>query len=253
MRRVAAIAMGVVLGAMAAGCGAGRGYPAPAPARAAGTELAAPRARERMQVDGRDHEAVWKRAPAVALAHATRGAAVLHPTTVRAAWDARALHLFFTCADPDIWGTLSRHDDKLWEEEVVEAFIDSGNDGKDYIEIEVSPRNVTFDASIESFPPTRENIPIYARFEAVGMKTAVVVRGTLDDRDDVDQGWDCEIAIPWSAFAETRGRPPRPGSAWSGNFFRCDLSNGRGEYQAWNTVRGSFHQPERFGRVVFGR
>lgn len=192
----------------------------------------------------------WAAAQPVVLVHATRGTPARHPTTVRAAWDDRALYLFFTCVDPDIWRTLTEHDDKLWEEEVVEAFIDPDNDGRNYLEIEVSPGNVTFDARIESFPTPR-NIPVFARFEAEGLETAVQVRGTLDDRDDHDEGWDCEIAIPWRAFPETGGRPPKAGSAWSANFFRCDHSRGRGEYQAWSTVEGSFHAPERFGLLVF--
>ncbi|MBE7561134.1 carbohydrate-binding family 9-like protein [bacterium] len=194
-------------------------------------------------------ESVWKQCTPILLnALERRGQS---NTDVRIAWGREAMYLFFTCADPDVWGTLSEHDGKLWEEEVVEAFIDADNDGLDYVEIEVSPRNVTFDAWITRFPPTREEIPIFARYEAVGMRTAVVVHGTLEDRSDRDEGWDCEIAIPWSAFEETGGRPPKAGSAWSGNFFRCDLSHGQGEYQAWIPVRGSFHQPDRFGNIVF--
>ena len=69
---------------------------------------------------------------------------------MRLAWDERALHVRFDCADRDAWGTYRERDDPLYEEEVVEVFLAPGEaDPRRYVELEVSPAGVLFIRSYE--------------------------------------------------------------------------------------------------------
>lgn len=43
---------------------------------------------------------------------------------------------------------MTRRDEHLWEEEVVEAFLDLDRAGRDYAEIEISPGNVVCDVRV---------------------------------------------------------------------------------------------------------
>ena len=105
-------------------------------------------------------------------------------------------------------------------------------------------------------------------WEISGLKTAVHVRGTINDPSDRDQGWTLEIAFPWSAF--NRGpRPalmPKPGETWRMNFSRVewlvDVREGRYEKVpgkkednwVWSP-QGliDMHVPEMWGFVTFLR
>jgi hypothetical protein len=56
-----------------------------------------------------------------------------------------------------------------------------------------------------------------------GLKSAVHVRGSLNNPDDLDEAWSVEIAFPWSELRKYhRGKqsPPQPGDSWKINFSR---------------------------------
>ena len=61
-------------------------------------------------------------------------------TGLRLLWDDQHLYAAFRVADDDIRATHTRRDAPLWEEEVVELFLDPWGARRIYVEIEVSPR-----------------------------------------------------------------------------------------------------------------
>src|SRR5207247_307497 len=73
-----------------------------------------------------------------------------YETAFRALWDQTGLYVRFDARDPDPWSTMTRRDEHLWEEEVVEIFLDLDRSGKDYAEVEVSPANVICDVRMVS-------------------------------------------------------------------------------------------------------
>src|SRR5207237_6586273 len=145
-------------------------------------------------------------------------------TTARVVYDDKNLWVAFEVEDKDVWSTLDKRDDKLWTQEAVELFIDADGDGKTYVELQTNPRGAIFDSYL---PAYRQNQNDWDS----GMKVAVKVDGTLDNRNDVDKGWTVEMAIPIDAV---KGRekamknvPPKPGTEWRVNFFRMDTPQGR--------------------------
>ena len=117
-------------------------------------------------------------------------------------------------------------DDKLWEEEVVEVFIDPDGDGRDYLELEVNPLNTVVDLSVQQLTPTWE---ADMDWDIAGLQTAVRTHGTVNDSLSQDQGWTVEIAIPWDAMAPTigGGGRPNPGDTWRLNLYRIERKAGR--------------------------
>src|SRR3981081_4791329 len=49
-------------------------------------------------------------------------------TEVRIGWEEKALLILFLCQDPKPWATMTERDQPLWEEEVVEIFLDPFGD-----------------------------------------------------------------------------------------------------------------------------
>ncbi len=174
-------------------------------------------------LDGVLDDAAW-RGPALTLVESLHGEpAGGAPTRVWLAWDARALYVAADVPDSDVWGTLSARDDKLWEQEVFEVFLAADGSGRDYLELQVSPRGTRFDARFSRH--RQGDIAWDGVWEA-----AVQVDGTLDVRTDRDRGWRVELAVPWDVLCgETRIEcPVVPGRVLRGNVFRIERPRGAG-------------------------
>ena len=166
------------------------------------------------------------------------GAAPEQGTTVRAAWDADELRIQVHAQDRDAWATITQRDGPLWEEEVVEVFLDPVGDGECYFEFEVNPLGTVLDLVL------RRNRSGYAKnfaWNCEGLRTAVTKS---------EGAWTVEFAIP---FRSLTAEPPQPGAHWRVNFCRIDRPPARErELTAGSpTGRRSFHAPERFGVLEF--
>ena len=108
----------------------------------------------------------------------------------------------------------------------MEVFIDPDGDGRNYLELEVSPTNTVVDLLIHSVEPEFSSS---VDWDIEGLKTAVQTYGTVNDNSDTDLGWSVEIAIPWSAMAEdiNGGQRPTPGTDWRLNLYRIERKAGR--------------------------
>ena len=203
-----------------------------------------------IRVDGKLEEFTWAALPRVGRFQTIRGvkATPRHATEAAVAWDEQNLYVAFACRDPDPWGRMTKRDDRLWEEEVVEVFLDPDGDGKNYPELEVSPNNVVVDLLI---PAPRSGATDAAKWNIVGLQTAVGRQPA---------GWTVEIAIPWKSLAGSgTSTAPKPGDRWRVGLYRIKRPGGPGkerandEYLAWSPTRADrgFHDPERFGVVEF--
>ncbi|MFN0063392.1 MAG: carbohydrate-binding family 9-like protein [Myxococcaceae bacterium] len=197
------------------------------------------------RIDGVLDEPVWKSAARVPLVNSLTGQPARAPTFARLLHDGSTLYVAFECQDADVWGTFRKPDSPIYNEEVVELFLDPDGDERDYYEVEVSPHNVVFDAS---FAARRKgmNLPFSAQ-----LKSAVQVRGTLDDAKP-DEGWTVEFAMP---LAGLKGAPvPIPaGHVARFNLYRIEHHQRRHmEGLAFSPPRiGDFHHLARFGKLIF--
>lgn len=200
-------------------------------------------------VDGELSDPPWQGTPAVKLVTLVTGAEPRQATTARLLWDDDYLYVAFHCEDTDIWGLTSQRDQAIYEQEVVEIFVDADCDGHGYVEIEVNPLNAVLDL----FMLLRGN---RARglwdWDSEGLRTAVIVDGDPTRRGTSDRSWSVEMAIPMADFFTAPHLPPSPGDLWHFNLYRIDRAEEGDEYQAWSPVgRVNNHTPERFGRLVF--
>ncbi|MHB1846475.1 MAG: carbohydrate-binding family 9-like protein [Deltaproteobacteria bacterium] len=201
-----------------------------------------------IRIDGKLDEPDWKRAATVTLVRSLDGGPTKAKTQAKLLWDDANLYVAFVCEDKDIWSSYTKHDEPLYNQEAVELFVDADGDGKTYNELELSPANVTFDAY---FPARRQGMDM--TWES-GMKTAVVVDGTLNDPSDVDRGWTAELSVPIAKLAAVPHVPPLPGDRWRINLYRLDWSDNRktNEGSAFSPLfQPDFHNLPRFGWLEF--
>lgn len=217
--------------------------------------LVVPRIAHRFPIDGDLNKPPWSSLAPVSLA-ASHGRdpenakRTVQPTALRACHDGERLYLAFDCADRDVWGSYGGRNERIYDEEVVEAFLAPHGDPRRYFELESSPRGAYFEAIIDNPDGQRRSMRTDLDWVCVGWQRAIRVRGTLDVRDDVDDGWSVEWAIPFAALGAA---PPRPGARWRANFYRIDQWNG-GEYSAWSPTLADppeYHAPDRLGVLEF--
>jgi hypothetical protein len=224
-------------------------------ARQTGLEysIEAVRSQTAIRIDGFLDEAAWQMANPVLLKNNRSGQAIQDnqvSTSVMTCYDDSTLYIAFVCNDPDIWANYKRHDEHLWKEEAVEVFIDADEVPDTYVEIEVSPANVLFDSYIVD--PQNIDIPATAAFDLPGIRTAVNIAGTLNVRNDIDNSWHAEIAVPFRDLATERTKNISAGSTIKINFFRLDKNQGMASASyAWSPTGGRFHKPAAFGRLFF--
>jgi hypothetical protein len=210
------------------------------------------RAAGEIVIDGKLDESSWQAAETMSLRLTDTGEVPTSSTEVRALWDDTYLYVAFHCTDDDIWANMTEHDAALWEEEVVEIFLDPGHVGGVYFEMVVNPLNVLTDVIVVNrgnrdkvFQPMRE-------WECEGIQHAVSVDGDPSDPESTDRSWTVEFAIPHEQMVTAWNTPPKSGDTWRGNFYRIDQNAGGEEYTAWSPTGAiNYHVPDVFGTIVF--
>ena len=198
---------------------------------------------KKIDIDGNADKEEWRTAQAVHLVDTETGYAPGQPTWFKMLWNDHYLYICFMCADNCIMASMTEYNDKLYEEEVVEVFIDDDTDKKTYIEVEVNPLNAVLHYCIHN--DLRNGLIRFARVDKA-IETAVF-------RDDEKGIWSVEIAIPFTEFITARNLPPQKGDRWHMNLYRIDRTASKNdEFSAWSpTGKINFHMPEKFGRLVF--
>lgn len=229
----------------------GAATPAQAAAASRPPTYVVKRADAPITVDGKLDEAAWAQAP--------RTRTFLRPdgrplgpdlaTFARMLYDDQNLYVAFDVKDSDIVSDRASRDDKVWEQDAVEVYLDPGSDGKRYLELQVSPKNVVFDALFDSHrtPPWEEA----AKRTTLPMQTAVAVDGSVNEPGP-DKSWTVEMAIPFSAIPDA-GSAPAPGATWTANLYRIDQKGATNmAFQGvWAPVGGDFHKLDGAGTINF--
>ncbi len=205
---------------------------------AAGRPLVQVTRREFGELTAEAGAAAWKDLPALPMRENVTGEPPQQATTVRVGWNGNELRILFHAIDDYPWATLTKRDAPLWEEEVVEVFLDPVGDGECYFEFEVNPLNTQLDLVLRRI---RSGYRKDFRWSCEGFRSRT--RSTAD-------GWAAEMAIPFHALA---AEATASGSQWRANFHRIDRpQNAPRELSSWSpTFSGTFHSPAQFGTIEF--
>ena len=207
---------------------------------------------ESIKIDGQLSEIIYQKAAKVYLKNSMDKQVVDNPdytTFVQVFHDEQNLYLTFVCHDLDIHSSYTKRDENLWKEEAVEVFIDTDQQPNDYVEIEVSPKNILYDSYITD--PQNIDVPDTKKFDLSGIQTAVKVNGTTQNRNDKDQSWTVEMAIPFKELIENFHPDQLNTFSWRINFYRLNQDKSPLKYMAWSPTQGTFHQPDKFGTIIF--
>jgi Carbohydrate family 9 binding domain-like len=220
-----------------------------------------------IKIDGLLDDVAWKTAPWTDRFVDIEGDVRPRPrfqTRAKMLWDDTYFYVAALLEEPHVWGTLTKHDSVIFQDNDFEIFIDPDGDNHEYYEIEINALGTEWDLFLNK--PYHVSGSAFNEWEIPGLKTAVHVSGTLNNLKDVDQSWSVEFAIPWKALAEFAHRPipPRDGDQWRVNFSRVEWRHEivDGQYRKIPKKREDnwvwspqgvidMHRPEHWGYVQF--
>ncbi len=225
-------------------------------------------ANEKIVIDGKGDDRAWGAAastgPFVDVGTGKPNSSFPVNGSAKIVWDDANVYFLFDVTDPDIiggftdaksqeneWTTTGQP--KLWVKDTIEIMTDPDpvGDNKDYYELQINPQNKVFHTQYDGYniPKTEPNGPFGHEDWDPKLKSAVVVKGTMDKPGDKDEGYMVEAAIPWAAFSKAANHPPKVGDVWRMNFYAMKQNSG----VAWSAImgQGNFHKATRFGMVTW--
>ena len=206
-------------------------------------------------VDGSLDEASWKGAFKTSGKFTLSNSKALPPAEEVEAgvmMDEKNLYLGFKVKDTDLQSPYTDRDSALWSagenrsSDVVEVFLDPDNDGLNYLELQVSPANVVFDAIFAAYRSPRWQT---AKEKDLSFEHAVQIDGSLGDARR-DKGYTIEIAIPWEELPDVDARP-EAGRKFGLNMIR--LSNSGKGAATWSPAGSDFHDFSVAGAMTIAR
>jgi hypothetical protein len=253
------------------------------------------RARGPVDVTGRLDTPDWLAAPrSPGFVDMATGRPALLETQAAVLWDDESLHIGFWAQEPFPEARLTERDSLIFTENDVEVFVDGGDC---YYELEMNALGTVYEVlfiwrdahkpgsrfdTADLHPMTREAYSFggdydrrpesfwrgthprgsrwaYLDWDLPGLRTAVRVDGTLNDRSVRSRGWTAQIALPWRSLrlmADGRSLPPRDGDLWRlffGRFQQIEIADTQVQAAWCWTPHGVYdtHMPERFTSVVF--
>lgn len=176
-------------------------------------------------IDGKLDEKSWAAAPWTSDFRDIEGDSRPKPrfrTRAKMLWDDQYFYVAAELEEPHVWGTLTNHDAVIFQDPDFEVFIDPDGDRHNYYEFEMNALNTGWDLLLKK--PYIDGGPALNEWEIPGLKTAVHVKGTLNDSSDKDTGWTLEIAFPWKVLKEfsRQKAPPAEGDIWRVDFSRVE-------------------------------
>jgi glucose/arabinose dehydrogenase len=206
-------------------------------------------------IDGKADDAAWKDAAVIDTFHlpwlGAEARAARTKTQARLLWDREYLYFFADLEDGDLFADLTEHDDKLWQNDVFELFLKPAIDKDGYYEFQVNAAGATLDMFLpKRFKGSYDKHKSDHEFH---FEAKVVLKGTLNQRDDRDRGWTVEGRLPWTDFLKTGGRPDI-GEKWKFALCRYDYDK-KWEKPELSTIAPldavNFHQHENYATLTF--
>ncbi|MCG3154283.1 MAG: hypothetical protein DKINENOH_00877 [bacterium] len=172
-------------------------------------------------------------------------------TRIKILYSTTGIYFLFDCEDRRLTATLREDFLDLWNEDVVEVFLWTDESFPAYFEYELSPLNYELPILV---PNNKGDFWGWRPWHYAGERLtrhATSVRGGEKQSGAAIAGWRAEFFIPYALLKPLGNVPPRPGTRWRANFYRCDYDSGGMATWEWQAIDFRFHEYEKFGTLIF--
>jgi hypothetical protein len=201
-------------------------------------------------VEGAGRAPAWSKAGWQALT--PRGAAdKAYPSRFKMLYSSAGLYVLMDGEDRILTATMKEDFLDLWTEDVFEFFLWPDERHPVYFEYEISPLGFELPILV---PNVGGQFYGWRPWHYEGRRKtqkAVAVRGGEATTGASITGWTAEVFVPYDLLKPLSNVPPESGTRWRANVYRMDYDGGRTASWDWSPVRGTFHQPQKFGILLF--
>ncbi len=227
---------------------------------------------EAITIDGQAQEAAWDSADWTDDFVDIEGSRRPKPrfrTRAKMLWDEKFFYVYAELEEPHVWATITKKNEVIFRDNDFEVFISPTGDNLNYHEFEMNALNTIWELTLDK--PYRDGGKPRDPDNIAGLRSAVHIRGTLNNPADTDVGWSVEIAFPWEGLKRYAGSmpcPPDEADTWRLGFSRvewlADIIDGKyrkippenrpEDNWVWSPQGViNMHCPERWGQVQFTR
>ena len=182
-------------------------------------------------IDGKLDDPCWQKAAKTGEFARLRGPEQIQQTFFQVCYDSTHLYIAVTCLEksPEAVRANVRVDDltSVMGDDAVEIFLHPDQSSPDYYQFAANTSGARYEA--RGFD---------ASWNATWQAAATVGK----------DAWYLECAFSFSSF----GRFGVPGTIWGLNVCRDRQAGGETEWSSWSASPAGFHQPDRFGQLIFG-
>lgn len=175
----------------------------------------------------------------------------LYETKFKMLYSEKGIYVLGSCEDKLISTEYVNDQDDIWKSDVFEVFLHTDPSNPVYFEYEINPLNTEL---VLLIPNNDGDFMGWAPWHYEGdrkVKKAVQIHGGKAKPGEKIKGWTAEMFFPYELFKGLKNVPPKPGTEWSGNFYRMDYDTGERISWGWAPVEVSFHEYKKFWPVLF--
>ena len=180
------------------------------------------KATKKFVLDGDIDKEFWKEANYTADFKDIQGDTFPNPrfqTRAKMLWDNENIYFAAELIGDEIWGSIEKRDDVIFNDNDFEIFIDTNSSTHEYFEFEMNAKNTVWDLLLTK-PYRDDGTPINA-FDIQGLQTAVKIDGEINNPSAKSKRWTVEIVMPFSVLTQTYKKRAVPEI---GEFFRMNFS-----------------------------
>lgn len=173
-----------------------------------------------------------------------------YETKAKVLYSETGLYFLFSCEDKKLTNTMQADFLNLWDEDVIEFFLQPDDTRAAYFEYELSPLNYELPIMIYN---EKGNLNSWMPFHYEGdrkTKHATTVTGGEKKSNASVNGWTTEVFIPYKLLKPVLDKLPSSGTKWKGNLYRIDYDKGQALW-SWKLTSGNFHEYDKFGTFRF--
>lgn len=201
------------------------------------------------EISGNGSAKNWASAQWIAIPLRT-ATGVVYETKVKLLYSGSGMYFLFSCQDKKLSNTMQSDFLDLWNEDVIEIFLQPDATRPAYFEYELSPLNYELPIIIFNEKGKLNSwIPFHYEDDRK-TKHATSVTGGERKTNAMVSGWTTEVFVPYQLLKPILNTLPSSGTEWKGNLYRIDYDKGETLW-SWQLNSGNFHEYNKFGSFRF--
>ena len=165
-----------------------------------------------------------------------------------------ALFLVFDSEDKKLSCSNLKDFDDLYEEDVVEVFIQTDRNEPLYFEYEISPLGAELPLMVHNNGEEFMGWLPWKYEDERRCQVHTQVHGGPAEPGATVSSWTAATRIPFALFKGLGQSTPKAGTVWYANFYRIDYDVDPATHWTWSPLpntSGTFHQMDGFGQLHF--